>query len=87
MSIKYRGIFEYEYPSNHQPVGIDVHINGECIKGEIIEWEYKPISPSNQNQAASHKSKFDKMRAEIENCQTKNEALVILDKYAKESEW
>ena len=42
--MKYRGIFEYEYPTAHKPpVSIDVHLHGDCVKGKIIEWEYRPI--------------------------------------------
>ena len=42
--MKYRGIFEYEYPTEHKPpVSIDVHLHGDCVKGEIIEWEYRPL--------------------------------------------
>lgn len=41
--MKYRGIFEYEYPTEHKPpVSIDVHLHGDCVKGKIIEWEYMP---------------------------------------------
>lgn len=40
----YRGIFEYEYPVEHkEPVGIDVYLHGDCVKGKIIEWEYKAL--------------------------------------------
>ena len=40
--MKYRGIFEYEYPTEHKPpVSIDVHLHGDCVKGKIIEWEYR----------------------------------------------
>ena len=42
--MKYRGIFEYEYPTEHKPpVSIDVHLHGDCVKGKIIEWEYRPL--------------------------------------------
>ena len=40
--MKYRGIFEYEYSTEHKPpVSIDVHLHGDCVKGKIIEWEYR----------------------------------------------
>jgi DNA-directed RNA polymerase subunit RPC12/RpoP len=40
--MKYRGIFEYEYPTEHKPpISIDVHLHGDCVKGKIIEWEYR----------------------------------------------
>lgn len=42
--MKYRGIFEYEYPTEHKPpVSIDVYLHGDCVKGKIIEWEYRPL--------------------------------------------
>ena len=42
--MKYRGIFEYEYPTEHKPpISIDVHLHGDCVKGKIIEWEYRPL--------------------------------------------
>lgn len=42
--MKYRGIFEYEYPIEHKtPVSIDVYLHGDCVKGKIIEWEYRPL--------------------------------------------
>lgn len=42
--MKYRGIFEYEYPTEHKtPVSIDVHLHGDCVKGKIIDWEYRPL--------------------------------------------
>ena len=42
--MKYRGIFEYEYPTEHKPpVSIDVHLHGDCVKGKIIEWEYRQL--------------------------------------------
>lgn len=50
--MKYRGIFEYEYPIEHKtPVGIDVHLHGDCVKGKIIEWEYRPLEqePTTKN--------------------------------------
>ncbi len=57
--MKYRGIFEYEYPTEHKPpVSIDVRLHGDCVKGKIVEWEYKP-----QEQEPI----LDKIRAEIEN--------------------
>ena len=41
--MKYRGIFEYEYPTEHKPpISIDVYLHGDCVKGKIIEWEYRP---------------------------------------------
>lgn len=55
--MKYRGIFEYEYPTEHKPpVSIDVHLHGDCVKGKIIEWEYRP---------QEQESIIDKIRAEI----------------------
>ena len=50
--MKYRGIFEYEYPTEHKPpVSIDVHLHGDCVKGKIIEWEYRPLEqePTTKN--------------------------------------
>lgn len=42
--MKYRGIFEYEYPTEHKPpISIDVHLHGDCVKGKIIECEYRPL--------------------------------------------
>jgi hypothetical protein len=42
--MKYRGIFEYEYPTEHKPpISIDVHLHGDCVNGKIIEWEYRPL--------------------------------------------
>lgn len=42
--MKFRGIFEYEYPVEHKPpVSIDVYLHGDCVKGKIIEWEYRPL--------------------------------------------
>ena len=55
--MKYRGIFEYEYPTEHKPpVSIDVHLHGDCVKGKIIEWEYRPLE---------QEPILDKIRAEI----------------------
>lgn len=50
--MRYRGIFEYEYPTEHKtPVSIDVHLHGDCVKGKIIEWEYRPLEqdPTTKN--------------------------------------
>ena len=50
--MKYRGIFEYEYPTEHKPpVSIDVYLHGDCVKGKIIEWEYRPLDqePTTKN--------------------------------------
>lgn len=48
--MKYRGIFEYEYPTEHKPpVSIDVHLHGDCVKGKIIEWEYRPLEQEPQS--------------------------------------
>ena len=50
--MKYRGIFEYEYPTGSKPpVSIDVHLHGDCVKGKIIEWEYRPLE---QEQKTGH---------------------------------
>ena len=56
--MKYRGIFEYEYPVKHKPpVSIDVYLHGDCVKGKIIEWEYRPLE---------QEPILDRLRAEIE---------------------
>jgi hypothetical protein len=47
--MKYRGIFEYEYPTEHKPpISIDVHLHGDCVNGKIIEWEYRPLEQEQQ---------------------------------------
>ena len=93
--MKYRGIFEYEYPTEHKPpVSIDVQLHGDCVKGKIIEWEYRPLE---------QEPVLDKIRAEtIEKywdcdiCKWKSghylirgdisDILQIIDKYKAESE-
>jgi hypothetical protein len=74
--MKYRGIFEYEYPTEHKPpISIDVHLHGDCVNGKIIEWEYRPLEqepfinkPCVSSGVCEHdKNKMlDKIRAEIE---------------------
>lgn len=90
--MKYRGIFEYEYPTEHKPpVSIDVRLHGDCVKGKIIEWEYKPLE---------QEPVIDKIRTEIKTMfphtaqdeywdgydSCRNDVLHILDKYKAESE-
>lgn len=83
--MKYRGIFEYEYPTEHKPpVSINVYLHGDCVKGKIIEWEYRPLE---------QESVLDRIRAEIEELDyitfdgiTKRRCLEIIDKYKAESE-
>ena len=58
--MKYRGIFEYEYHTEHKPpVSIDVHLHGDCVKGKIIEWEYRPLE---QEPKTGHWESFDLSR-------------------------
>ena len=73
----YRGIFEYEYPTEHKPpVSIDVNLHGDCVRGKIIEWEYRPQEQESKpmveidldyviKQKYIERKVLDKIRAEI----------------------
>ena len=78
----YRGIFEYEYPTEHKPpVSIDVNLHGDCVRGKIIEWEYRPQEQESKpmveidlysviKQKYIEREVLDKLRAEIEKTKT-----------------